>query len=367
MAHNLTHTIQRNGTFLFNRRVPRAIAEQFSCAVVRISLGTDYDEAKQKSEALTAKLNDIWASSDVRPVSPQALLASVAPRTIDLLQCTELYLAERDIRVRPTELAVEALVRVSGNKDIRKYTRDDARALVASLQKKGCKSATVRRRIQSLHAVIESGLIELDASTRNPFGRLVIPGEGKDVSKRQVFEITELREIYGQAVASARDTRLTLPILGETGARLAEIVGLRWEDVDLDEQSIRITPHEYRRLKTSSSERTVPLVGYALKAITVLADQKEDSPFVFPRWWRPDGFVSTHASNTLNKNLRSVAAGRTCHCFRHTLRDRLRNVEAPAELVDEIGGWSHSGGVGSRYGQGYSLDLKRQWLERAKI
>jgi len=33
------------------------------------------------------------------------------------------------------------------------------------------------------------------------------------------------------------------------------------------------------------------------------------------------------------------------HSFRHSLRDRLRAVECPSDIVDAIGGWKTSGVV----------------------
>ena len=67
---------------------------------------------------------------------------------------------------------------------------------------------------------------------------------------------------------------LLFPILGETGCRLAEIVGLRIEDFDLDDRVLHIRPNDKRRLKTAGSERSLPLnhtanygSGYALEVI----------------------------------------------------------------------------------------------------
>ena len=54
-----------------------------------------------------------------------------------------------------------------------------------------------------------------------------------------------------------------MPLLGETGCRLSEIVGLRIEDIDMDNDLIHIRPNAARRLKTRASERILPLVGYA--------------------------------------------------------------------------------------------------------
>lgn len=130
---------------------------------------------------------------------------------------------------------------------------------------------------------------------------------------------------------------------------------------------VRIAPHEARRLKTKNSEREVPLTGYALEAMRVLYELRRDNRYVFPRWHRAGGFVATHASNTLNKFLVSRYGDLTCHCFRHTMRDRLRNVGAPLELVDNIGGWSSVGGVGTRYGRGFNLERKREYLELVRV
>ena len=42
------------------------------------------------------------------------------------------------------------------------------------------------------------------------------------------------------------------------------------------------------------------------------------------------------------------------HGFRHKFRDRLRAVNAPLEMIDQIGGWSVKT-VGQGYGMGYDL------------
>ena len=42
------------------------------------------------------------------------------------------------------------------------------------------------------------------------------------------------------------------------------------------------------------------------------------------------------------------------HSFRHSMRDRLREVNCPTEIIDQVGGWVDNK-VGSSYGNGYSL------------
>ncbi len=44
--------------------------------------------------------------------------------------------------------------------------------------------------------------------------------------------------------------------------------------------------------------------------------------------------------------------------------DRLRAIECPADIVDQIGGWQ-TDGVGQGYGSGYPLNVLRKWTETA--
>ena len=41
------------------------------------------------------------------------------------------------------------------------------------------------------------------------------------------------------------------------------------------------------------------------------------------------------------------------HGFRHAIRDRLRAVQCPSEIIDQIGGWS-PGRIGESYGEGHT-------------
>ena len=53
------------------------------------------------------------------------------------------------------------------------------------------------------------------------------------------------------------------------------------------------------------------------------------------------------------------------HSFRHSMRDRLRAVQCPADITDQISGWT-TDGVGQGFGSGYPLSVLQEWLEQAK-
>ena len=54
------------------------------------------------------------------------------------------------------------------------------------------------------------------------------------------------------------------------------------------------------------------------------------------------------------------------HSFRHSMRDRLREINCPTEIIDQIGGWSDNK-VGRSYGSGYSLSKLKDALENIII
>jgi len=148
--------------------------------------------------------------------------------------------------------------------------------------------------------------------------------------------------------------------------RLAEAAGLTREDILQDDDGsifARVRPHPWRRLKTKGSERDVPLEGESLWAAQRILAQPAVSKFAFPRYNRRDTTNANAASAALNKWIKEYApSGCTMHSFRHAMRDRLRAVECPADIVDQIGGWQ-TDGVGHGYGNGYPLKVLRKWMK----
>ena len=64
--------------------------------------------------------------------------------------------------------------------------------------------------------------------------------------------------------------------------------------------------------------------------------------FAFPHYTLKDYCHTNSASAALNKWLKSRVPNHcVVHSFRHSMRDRLREINCPSEIIDEIGGWSN--------------------------
>ena len=116
-----------------------------------------------------------------------------------------------------------------------------------------------------------------------------------------------------------------------------------------------------RSLKTKGSQRQVPLVGaspWTAQRIRTNAS----SCFAFPRYTDNSRCNANSASNALNKWLRANFRNDiVIHGFRHAIRDRLRAVSCPSEMIDQIGGWS-SGKVSEGHGDGDTISQLRSWM-----
>ena len=90
-------------------------------------------------------------------------------------------------------------------------------------------------------------------------------------------------------------------------------------------------------------------------------------PASFPRYCNEKGCKANSASAALNKWMKqTIGDDYVMHSFRHSMRDRLRAVSCPSEMIDQIGGWS-SGKVGDGYGEGYSVLQTAQWMTQLPI
>ena len=157
------------------------------------------------------------------------------------------------------------------------------------------------------------------------------------------------------------DLRWLVALISDTGMRLAEAAGIHVDDIVLGEVPyVYVRPHKWRSLKTASSERKIPLVGMSLWAARRIKSVATE--YCFPRYVDGTKCNSNSASAALNKWLKtSTNQDVVVHGLRHTFRDRLRDVDASSDMIDQLGGWSLQS-VGQGYGDGYSIEKLHEWM-----
>ena len=120
--------------------------------------------------------------------------------------------------------------------------------------------------------------------------------------------------------------------------RLGEGAGLLKSDINLDCEipHIRLIPHPWRRLKSRTSERYIPLTKESEWACIRILEYNNDSLLAFPRYSSLKGCKANSASAALNKWLKEkLSDAYVIHGFRHSFRDRLRAVECLLEIIDQ--------------------------------
>jgi integrase len=386
LTKTIPHTFVRNGYYYFSRRVPSDLRDHYSYHRIVQGLRTaSPQKAKVQASITSAKLEAYWnqvrlAKSDVigmslvRDTSISSIKVDTKQPQSDcpsLLDALEVYLKQKGAgRPKTFHVAAERscnyLIGLCGNKPLSDYTRQDALQFRDWLVARGLTGSSVTRNFSYLKAVINFALSEYALDVRNPFIG-VYHDRSAGVLVRKPIPIDDIRIIQSKCRAIDDDMRWLIALISDTGMRLAEGAGLLKRDfvgLDTDLPYVRITKHSWRNLKTASSERKIPLVGTALWAAKRIVGTDNRSDFAFPRYNRGSATAANSASAALNKWLKQhVPVGCTMHSFRHSMRDRLRAVQCPSDIIDQIGGWT-TDGVGQGYGSGYPMSVLREWLDR---
>jgi len=279
-----------------------------------------------------------------------------------LSQALELYLRLKGVSKgkvfrRGAERNIQSVVDVLSDRPLDEYSSSDAAAYRDYLLKRGLTTNSVKRNFATIRSVINLAIQEHGLDCRNAFSKVYLP-DLDDAKKRKPIPVENIREIQRECMSIDDEARWLVALISDTGMRLSEAAGLSVDDIKLDCEipHIDLKPHSWRGLKTRGSQRQIPLVGASLWAAKRVKANNTNSTYAFPRYTSAKGTNANSASAAINKWLKPrVPEGCVIHSFRHSLRDRLRAVQCPSDMIDQIGGWS-TAGVGQSYGEGYGLD-----------
>ena len=380
VIQNCSYLISRNGIFYFSRRVPADLLKHFNKDRVIISLRTkSKDKALRSAATLSDRLERHWESLRLELFHSRELGLSLITHvqaeqvgaSVSLGDALKTYLKLKGHGRGKTffqgaQRSIEYLKDACANKLINDMHPSDASLFRDHLFERGMSSASVKRVFASVKSIINLAIREHGLLCSNVFAGAFIPDDAAS-AKRLPIPNEVIRSIQEECLTINDENRWLVALISDTGMRLSEAAGFHLSDFYLDEDIpyIDLKPQPWRSLKTKGSKRQIPLIGSSLWAAKKIAGA--NSTFAFPRYIKGDEVNANSASAAINKWLKPrVTEGCVIHSFRHSLRDRLRSVECPSDVVDAIGGWATSG-IGQKYGSGYSLAIKNKWMKRMEF
>ncbi len=368
------YTYLKDNNFYFSRSVPVDLRCFYTKPRIVQSLKTNsLLRAKTASRVFASKLDDYWLGLRLKSIEVPAAHLLVSDGNFSSLptieESLEVYFAVKGVG-RPKLFFTTAqryigyLIECLGNKSIDQYTSKDATVLREWLINKGLSNSSLQRVFSGIKAVINFVTLEQGLECQNAFAKVYLPSD-TDAKKRHAINSSNMAKIKAECLSLDDDIRWLVAIIFDSGMRLSEAAGLMIDDLKLEEDIpyIDLKPHPHRRLKTASSERKIPLVGLSLWAAKRLK-QHPTGLYCFPRYTSSERCNSNSASAAINKWIKTVGGSNdVIHGLRHSFRDRLRAVEAPTDMIDQLGGWALKS-VGQGYGDGYSSDLTSRYLQK---
>ncbi len=282
-------------------------------------------------------------------------------------KCGDRLIGKNEHQVRkwenPRKLAIKNFIEVVGNKNILDINRKDILAFndwwLERVTKEGKKPASANKNFRHMKDILDVTFTALDLEPLIDVETLFAKMKLKVIDdSRKSYEANYIQNVFlnSNALSGLNDEAKALfYIMADTGARVAEITGLMPEDICLDTPIpyIHIRSNDRGGLKNLHSERQIPLVGSALYGAKMF-------PQGLNRYAKGDT-----ASTAINKYLRqhdlNPSEGNSLYSLRHAFKDRLRDVQAMEEVIDNLMGHKSRG---PKYGRGHILETKLEWLNK---
>jgi integrase len=375
---NPSYIFLKGNTYYFNRHVPKDIRSYYKSNRVIICLKTKQRfKPLRAAKSIAQRLEDYWLSLRMSNIDIPGLnlirnnLESPSYSScIKLSEALEVYLKLKGknkdkLFYRAANRNIKYVIDLLGDKPLNEYSSLEAGTFRDYLLKKGLTVSSVKRNFSTIRSIINLTIQEHGLDINNPFSKTYMPDIG-DKQYRESIPTETIKYIQSLCREYDDDLRWLVALLSDTGMRLGEAVGLLKSDIKLDCEipHIRLIPHVWRSLKTKSSQRIIPLVNESLWACKRILEYNNNSVYAFPRYTSKDKCNGNSASAALNKWMKEqLSKNYVIHGFRHSFRDRLRAVECPSEIIDQLGGWSLKS-VGQSYGKGYELSVLSKWMKQ---
>jgi integrase/recombinase XerC len=211
----------------------------------------------------------------------------------------------------------------------------DVRQMVAQLHRQGLGGKSLSRWLSALRSFFEFA-IRRDWVKNNPADGIQAPKSAKKLPKTlDVDQTAQFVNVQGDSNLALRD-RALLELIYSSGLRLAEVVGLDLQHIDLQEQMVFVTGK-------GNKQRLLPIGKHAIKALTewfvqrknFLKDEAEQAVFITQR-----GTRITHRAVQLRMQQLSVKQGMDTpvhpHMLRHSFASHMLESSGDLRLVQDM-------------------------------
>jgi|SRR5579859_1362980 len=253
------------------------------------------------------------------------------------------------------ELNARRLKKLLGRAQLSAITPLMIQGAYAKLSAEGLSARSVLQIHATLHRALEQA-VKWGMLARNPSAAVQRPRPKR--AEMSTLTLDELLRLF----AAAKGGRMygMFVLLGTTGMRVGEALGLKWEDIDLEGRRLVIRRAQQRHRgrglvfvepKTSRSRRTVHLTALAIEALKEHREYTKLLRAAARERWRGSGLVFTSTvgdgmeAGVVNDNLNRLLAKAglpriRVHDLRHTVATILLQGGAHPKLVQELLGHS---------------------------
>ena len=221
--------------------------------------------------------------------------------------------------------------------DITGVTSYDIRSWIVSMIDNGYSTSSVHRKISCLRVYFKylrkEGIIKSD-----PLEKVVLPKRKKHipvfVEEEAMSKLLD-NDSFGDDLAGIRD-RTIIEMLYLTGMRRAELIGLRSNDVDLSECSVKVTGKR-------NKQRIIPLVKPFIPHLKEYIKLRDENTQAEKNGWffitdKGNKLYEKYVYNIVNRYLAMVTTieKKSPHILRHTFATHMLNRGADLNSIKEL-------------------------------
>ncbi len=219
----------------------------------------------------------------------------------------------------------------NGKNNLNEINKNDLRDFLAYYLTKGLQRKSAARKVAAIKAFFRY-LVKIDVLNKSD----ILSVESPKIEKRlpSVGSIKDIEAIlnksFGDSDRDIRDCAL-VSFLYSTGARISEVAGLKWEDINFKSGLVRL----YGK---GNKERIVPIGEYTIKKLQKLFEQtkvKNGPVFVNSKG---DALTVRQMRNVVYRSVKKAGLGvkMSPHTLRHSFATHLMEKGADMRIVQEL-------------------------------